>query len=188
MIRGYCILRGLSFIDDQFGSHEGERIKGRLSEAFQGAIVDLTPGEWCPRECYVELMHVIAGAKSDPEEVEAALVRCGESMAIEAHGTFLKLAINVMTPRLFAKKLPTMWDLNHKSSGELEIDASGASDGRFTLRLVGVGGYDHVALAYLGWIRRGLAKVGAAGARVAQHGWTPSSPGPDTVTYEVVLS
>lgn len=185
MIRGYCVLRGLTFVDEQFGSQGGRQLRSNLSPGFHSIVRDLTPNEWCPRECYVELMNGVAQMSGGDGSLEDVLVRAGESMAVEAHDTFLSLVMRVLTPKLFAKKLPGIWDMSHRSSGHFEVDLSTVDASRVSARLVGVAGFDHVGLAYLGWIRRGLAKIGVPAARVEQRGWTPNAPGPDTITFEI---
>ena len=52
-------------------------------------------------------------------------------------------------------------------------------------RLRGVGGYDHVAVFWLGFIEAVLAELGGPSATARQTGWSPTRPGPDEVVYEM---
>jgi len=185
MVRGYCILRALSFVDEYFGSQEGRALKERLTPEFEAATLNLHPNEWCPRECHVEVLRAIATARPGAEAAREVLVRYGESIAIEAHDTFLRLVMGVMTPTLFSKKLPGMWEINHRASGRMEVEMLDAERGRARVRLEGVAGYDHIAPAYEGWIKRGLARLGLRDAIVREGSWTLDTPGPDEVTFEV---
>jgi len=188
MIRGYSVKQQLNFLETQYEPAVSERLLAQIPERIRGALGSLKPAEWYPREYSVAVLRAIASHSGKNESaVQSDLVRCGTFIATEASNTFLKILMKMLTPALFAKKIPDFWQRDQKG-GRFEVDTSNTKDDRLQLRLCDVEGFDHIGLIGIGWISYGLKAMGKADVVVDQEGWSLSNPGPKNITYDVKWS
>jgi len=188
MIRGYSVKQQLRFLETQYDPIVSQRLIGTIPEDIRVAMADMKPAEWYPRRYSVAVLRAIASHRGNDERaVYDDLVRCGTFIATEASNTFLKILMKMLTPALFAKKIPEFWQRDQKG-GHFEIDTGKAKEGHLHLKLCDVEGFDHIALLSIGWISFGLKAMGKDDAVVKQHGWSLSSPGPKDISYEVTWS
>ncbi len=131
------------------------------------------------------MLRGIASVKNDDEGSYNDLVASGRFVATEATNTFLKLFMKVLTPTLFAKKVPDIWERDHKGSGRFETDVTKADEGRIGMKLVGADGSDHIGIAAIGFITYGLNNMGKRDIKVKQTGWSLATPSPHEVSYEI---
>lgn len=184
MIRGYAIIQTARYLQTQFSPEQSRRGMAALPAAIRDAIPTWKPGEWYPRETTIALYRAIAGLGGDEPKVYEDLVRCGEFIASEAAGTFLRLVMRIMTPVLFASKIPDFFRRDH-SAGSFEVDTSRAKEALISMRLVDVAGFDHIGVVSIGWIKFGMKSLGKTGVTIKQRGWTLAAPGPGEVSYEI---
>lgn len=184
-IRGYSVAQQAAFIDQHFDADTAARIKASLPDEVRDAIAGFQPAEWYPRSYSVAILTAIASAEADSDEAcYRRLVDCGKFISSEATNTFLRLLLKILTPTMFAKKVPTFWDRDMRG-GHFEVDLSGAKDKRIGMKLVDVEGFAHIGAVSAGFIEFGMEAVGEAGVKIAQSGWSLAQPGPAEVGYEV---
>jgi hypothetical protein len=187
MIRGYSVKQQAHFLQTQYDPSIRDQLLGNVPEEVRRALPQLKPAEWYPRSYSVSLLRAIASANRDERAVYDDLVRCGTFIATEATNTFLKLLMKVLTPTLFAKKIPEFWQRDQQG-GRFEVDVSRADSGRIGMKLCDIEGFDHIAIVSIGWIAFGMDAIGKRNVQVKQQGWSLSAPGPREVEYEVTWS
>lgn len=185
MIRGYSVQQQLHFLETQFEPATSSSLKRTIPDEIRTQLGDLKAAEWYPRAYSISVLRAIARHHGEDEKAAYEdLVRCGTFIAKEATNTFLKLLMRVLTPTLFAKKIPEFWKRDH-TAGHFTVDTSGAKDGVLQLELCDVEGFDHIGVVAIGWLSYGLTAMGKAGVVVSQTGWKLASPGPKSIQYRV---
>ena len=184
MIRGYAIIQTAKYLKTQFTAEQSRRGMDTLPSHIRDEIPSWQPGEWYPRELTIALYRAIAAIRNEEAGAYADLVGCGEFIASEATNTFLRLMMRIMTPILFAKKIPDFFRRDH-TVGRFEADTSRADQALITLRLTDVAGFDHIGIVAIGWIRFGMAALGKKNVTITQRGWTLAAPAPQDIEYEI---
>ncbi len=186
MLRGYTIKQTVSFIESpHFDAQIRRRILEELPSDVRGALPAIKPAEWYPRDYVMSMLRGIASVKNDDVGSYNDLVAYGGYVASEATNTFLKLFMKVLTPTLFAKKIPEIWQRDHKGSGQFEVDVTRANEGHIAMRLVGADGFDHIGIAAIGFITFGLSNMGKRDVQIKQTGWSLATPSPHEIKYQV---
>ena len=186
-IRGYSLKQTAKYLDTKFDAETRRRTAEGLPAAVRSMMSEFQPAEWYPREYSAALFRAIAAAKHDEQGSYHDLVQCGEYIASEATNTFLKLLMRIMSPTLFAKKVPEFWQRDQRG-GFFEVDTSRADDKRIGMRLAEVSGYDHIGIVSIGWIQFGMTALGKKDVKVQQEGWSLAKPGPTEIKYEITWS
>jgi len=181
-VRAYMARSAATFMQDTFGEAELARILKDVSPGARSAATALKPAEWCPVSEFAELLRALA-TKSDgkSEHARDRLVACGEFIAREATNTFLKIVIRMLTPSLFAKKLPDLWKRDC-SGGTFEVDAA---DNKLVIRLAGMDGFDHVPCTAAGFVKFALTTMGKTVEQVQIHNWSLTQPCADGARVEL---
>jgi hypothetical protein len=187
MIRGYSLKQTAKYIDSKFEPEARRRVQETLPAAVRGAIPTYEPAEWYPRDHSAALFRGIASIRNSEEASYQDLVGCGEFIASEATNTFLKLLMRIMSPTLFAKKIPEFWKRDQRG-GYFEADVSKADEALILMKLADVEGYDHIGIVSIGWILFGMNALGKKDVKVKQRGWSLDRPGPREVEYEITWS
>ena len=185
MVRGYWANGALSFIDNHYSASTSERLIGGLPRELRESVAQLGPAEWCPQSQHVELLNVIASVHDEEARAFEDLMEYGHYVGSEVIAGPLRQFMLVVTLKLFAKKLPQLWERDHLSSGSLETDIAWLDDGRLPLRLTGVQGYAHAGPAMLGWVKAALQRFVGKTVYVKQTGWSLSQPAPREIQCEV---
>jgi hypothetical protein len=182
-IRGYSLRQTARYLETKFDPDTRKRVIDAMPAGSRSMLSSFDAAEWYPREHSSVLFRAIAAARGG-EDAYQDLVNCGEFIASEATNTFLRLLMRIMTPTLFAKKVPEFWKRDHRG-GHFEVDVSRADDGRIGMKLVDVEDYDHIGIVSIGWIQFGMTALGKKGVTIKQDGWSLGSPRPKSVSYEV---
>jgi hypothetical protein len=188
MIRGYSLQQTSKYLQTALDADRGKRALETLPAEVRGQLDGFAPAEWYPRSYSAALFRAIAA--SQPADETAAyngLVSCGQFIATEATNTFLKLVMRIMTPTLFAKKIPDLWKRDQRG-GQFEADVSDAERGLIRMRLDDVAGYDHIGIVSIGWIKFGMAALGKKDVRINHSGWSLATPAPRTIEYQIAWS
>ncbi|HEU4582614.1 MAG TPA: hypothetical protein VFS67_30365 [Polyangiaceae bacterium] len=186
MLRGYILKQSVSFIESDYFSPQTRRaIFDGLPPEVSSALPVIKPAEWYSRDYLMEMLRGIARVKNTDAGAYEDLVAYGTYVSTEATNTFLKLLLKMLTPTLFAKKIPEVWQRDHRNSGAFEVDVQHANEGLIKLRLVGAGGFDHVGITSIGFISNALKTMGKSDVRMTQTGWSLATPGPDRIDYEL---
>lgn len=189
VLRGYTIKRTVTFLESGYFPAEVQRkIMEELPPEVKAALPQVQPAEWYPRTHLIPMLKGIVSVKNDDAGSYQDLVAYGSFVAAEATNTFLKLLMKILTPTLFAKKVPEFWQRDHQGSGRFEVDVQRADEGRIGMRLVGADGFDHICVAAIGFISFGLKSMGKRDVRVVQKGWSIATPSPHECSYEATWS
>ncbi len=185
MTRGYSMVSTLRFIEETYDSERQERIFAQLSPEVRSALRTYKGIEFYPVQHFTELLRGIAKEAGDDETaVRNEIARAGEFIAGVATSTFLKLLMKVLTPTLFAKKLPSLWERDNQG-GQFVADVSKADEGRLTLELKDIEGYDYIGPIALGWVRFAMSAMGEKVLESSLEGWSLANPSPKTVTLRL---
>lgn len=185
-IRGYSLRQTARYLETKFDADTRRRVIDGLPASSRTMLSSFDAGEWYSREHSSALFRAIAGARGG-DQAKDDLIACGEFIAGEATNTFLRLLMKIMTPTLFAKKVPDFWKRDHRG-GHFEVDVSKAGDGKIDLKLVDVGDYDHIGPVAIGWIKFGMTSLGKKDVKVDIDGWSLDNPNPPVVSYQVTWS
>ena len=185
MIRGHWLSSGAKFVKAHYPSDTGERLIGVLQKSLRLSLADVDPVQWYPRSVHVELLRAIAATRKDEATAYEDMLAYGRFVASEMASGSLELFTRIATTKLFAKKLPGLWQREHQEDGRLESDIAALDEARLPLRLVGANDYDHVGVMTLGWVGGTLAALGHKNLSIKQNGWTLKQPAPADMTAEV---
>jgi len=184
-IRGYSVQQQSRFLDSaHFPSARRSELRATLPAEIRDPHASLDPASWYPRGYAVSLFRAMTSHASSADEAYSTMVACGEFIGAEATNTFLKILMRLMTPGLFAKKLPTFWERDMQG-GRLEVGLEKVDDRRMTVRLVDVAGFDHIGPVTEGWVRFALRSIGNPVVEATQTGWSLETPGPHTFSLAV---
>ena len=141
-VRGYIVAKSAAYLRQLVGEADARRVFEGLSPQLSAAVGQAKPADWMPAAYSSEILRNIAAhAKGNDDKARDELIKCGRYIADEATNTFLKLLMRVLTPALFAKKLPSFWSRD-STHGKYEVDVT--SD-KITCRLKGMEVYEHIA-------------------------------------------
>lgn len=184
MIRGYSIKQQLHFLE-QCEPEVLSRWLATVPPDVKSTLDGLKAAEWYPRKYSVDILRAIAAHHGSNERATYdAMGHCGTFIAEEATNTFLKLLMKVLTPGLFAKKIPEFWKRDH-TGGHFEVNTEGAKTGSLELELCDVEGFDHIGAVAIGWMTYGFTAMGKRDVVVTQKGWSLATPGPANIRYHV---
>lgn len=176
--RGYSMLGTLKYIDSVIGAEGKERIVAQLSPDVRDALSSYKEIGWYPSHHFSELLRgIVKEGESTNQVAEEALVKTGQFVAGLAVNTFLRLLMKVLTPSLFAKKIPSLWERDNQG-GLIEADLKDADSGKIVFNLRDVGGYDYIVPVAGGWISFAMQAMGKTVLERKISGWTLEQPGP----------
>lgn len=187
LIRGHVIIHTAKFFRTQSDRSTSQALENELSMPLRAALEHLAPAAWYPRHFQVELLHALATVRGRGDAAYGEIMRCGAGM-VTVDNDFFKLLMKVLTPELFIKKLSKFWLRDHRHSGNIEIQSLEGTEFGGRLQLRDVGGYDHAAILWLGWVKRMLEVLAGPRSDVTQAGWSWSNPGPNEIIYEAKWS
>jgi hypothetical protein len=183
-VRGYTIQAAMAYLKEIQGEAEAARIVGALSPETRAAIAkaEAAAAAWGPVGPLSDLLNAIAATgKGDEDKARSLMVGCGTFMAREATNTFLRLLMRMLTPTLFAKKLPDLWrrDCTH---GTLSVDVG---EQKFQCRVSGAQGFAHAPCTIAGFITFTLQTMGKSIDKTAINGWSLATPSPSEAVIEM---
>lgn len=179
MIKGYLIVATGRFITGDAAVRE--RVPPEILEEIAKHEKSIKPNHWYPRPDIMVLWRAIA-AGSDEAAAYRDLVRCGDSIANYAAGTFLRLLLKMLTPRMFARKFPDLWAHDHQG-GHIENDK--IDDKSMTVTIKDIEGFDHASATAPGFISFALKAIGLQNVVTRSPNWSLKVPGPRDATIEV---
>lgn len=182
-VRGYAILTALKFVDTLTPA-EKERVLASLGPQGYDRLKDRKAIEWYPSADLSDIFEGLARlADGDSEKALDRFVKLGQFVGTAATNTFLRLFMRIMTPNLFASRLPNLFERDHKGAGKLVVTT--AEEGRLVCAFTGVKGFNHVTAVGAGWVAFGLEAMGKTVTERKCHGWSLEDPGPEEVVVEV---
>jgi|GEM_PF-1572825 len=181
-VRGYMVMHAARYLEGLLGDAESKRVFADFSPEAQRALDTTKHADWCPVSVFSELTRAIAKTSDgDEEKARELLVACGVFMAQEATNSFLKILMKILTPGLFAKKIPAIWSRDC-SQGELVSELSGH---KLVCHAYGMTGFDHVPCTAAGFVTFVLQRMGKPVSRTTIHGWSLETPYTDGARFEL---
>jgi len=184
-VRGYIVSTTASYLRHRMADQHA-KVFANLSPSLRKILDDIKPAQWYPVAAVSELNRVIvaeAGGNVD-ERARDELRKCGNHMAHEATNTFLKLFMKMLTPGLFAKKLPDLWSRDC-SGGRLVVSAD---DKKLSCQFFDAAGYDHLGAVATGYVGFALEAMGKKIDKVVLRDWSVQQPNFNGVSFDLVWS
>jgi len=171
--RSYMLINTANYLKHKLGAVEGQRLIESLSPATRGIVTAEKPASWSPMASYVELLKIVADqGKGDDAKARDSLIEAGRFVAQEASTTFLRLFLKMLTPNLFAKKVPTVWQRDF-SRGRAEAEIS---DKRLVFRMLDISEMDHIPCTAPGFISFAMESMGKSVKSINVHNWSLREP------------
>jgi hypothetical protein len=185
VVRGFWLTGGIKFMRTQYPADVNERLLGALPRPLRASLADIQPVQWYARSHHAEMLNAIVSAHRDETSAFESLIGYGQLVAGDIASGALRPLMQILTPKLLAKKLPQMWAGDHQADGALEVDTAQVDDGRLLLKLSHLQNYPHVGVVTLGWIKGFLTSLGRRDVTVKQTGWSLGQAGPSELNGEV---
>jgi hypothetical protein len=177
MIKGYCV-RGVAqhiLVTSELLQRLDPAVRLLAEQAAKGGS-----NEWRPRAQIITLLRAIASLHDNDEGARRALMAAGHRVGQGATNTFLRLLLKVLTPKIFAAKIPDFYKRDHRGG---HIDIVDLKDKSLHLRINDIAGFDHMAPLSAGWMSQGLSAMGVKLISVSATPWSLDSPAPPTVDF-----
>jgi hypothetical protein len=158
------------------------RIPSVQLDSLRAAEPDCKLTDWVAREEVTRILELIAASAPDEQTAHADIVRCGRAIGEQATSTFLKLLFKLLTPAMFARKLPDFWRRDHHE-GYAEVER--LETGHLVVDFKDIDGYTHAAPLIHGWVAYVLERVipSPLGA-VTCTPWSLAEPTASAVRFE----
>lgn len=180
--RGYLLLCGVAYLRKSAGEQRAKQILDGLSPETKQAIATAKDASWCPLKAMSEVHRAVASlGNGDDTSAQQHLIDCGKFTATEASNTFLRLLMKLLTPVLFAKKLPDLWARDCKV-GRFVVDVQ---DERIRNRLHDLTEWDHIGPVAAGYVTFALEAMGKTITKTEIHGWSLAKPSDPDCWFDV---
>jgi hypothetical protein len=164
------------------GEQEAKRVFAGLSQELRDVVSSPNPAGWYPVSLLSEITRSVAAmGEGNEDRARAALVRMGAANARAATNTFLRLLMRMLTPTIFARKLPDFWSRDC-TSGRLEVDVS---DRKLVCRLFNMTGFDHVVVTTAGYVGFAIEAMGKSIEKTTINNWSLETPCVDGAWLEL---
>lgn len=180
-VRAYMLLSNIEFLRQKLGQEQLGRIVEGLSPEARAIHTTAKAADWCPVGVYSEVLGAVAATAGGKEDLARdTLIASGEFVAREASNTFLRLLMRMLTPSLFAKKLPDLWKRDC-SRGRLEVEVT---DERLVCRMFETQEMDHAVCTGAGFVKFALESMGKSVQKVSIHNWSLAKPSGEGSWFE----
>jgi hypothetical protein len=184
-VRAYMVLSNFEFLRQKHGDEKFARVLETFSPETQHILRAAKQADWCPLASYSEVLRAVADMGNGKDELaREILITSGQFVAREATNTFLRLLMKMLTPPLFAKKLPDFWKRDC-TRGRLEVDVSTE---RLAVRMLEMKGLDHAVCAGAGFVKFALESMGKSVQNVTIHNWSLTNPCAEDSWFEFTWS
>ncbi len=136
---------------------------------------------WYPAAYFSDLNNAIAALGSNEREVYDHVVGGGTQIATNALNSFMRLMLRMLTPSMFAGKLPDLWRRDN-AFGSFEIVELYKHSAKARMEGAPV---DHISIAAIGYVKTALQAITGTDVRVKCHGWSVETPRPEVATYDI---
>lgn len=178
-VRSYMLLHTLEYLRN-LETQKG--LDPQIPDEIQRAVAKMGPADWCPGSWYVDIANALAKtANGDETRAKDLLIDAGTHVARTATNTFLRLLMKMLTPALFAKKMPDFWKRDC-TLGSLEVEVS---DRKIFCRLVDMEGFDHAVCTGAGFASYALQGMGKSVNSLILHDWSLAKPYVNGTSFEI---
>jgi uncharacterized protein (TIGR02265 family) len=181
LIKGVHILPLHDFIAELPDEERRARIYDRMQQDTREMLRTVQRDEWRPMALVADMNEAIYTSRDEPAHGYEDMVAAGKAIADYAAGTYVRLLIKLMTPKILASKWPAIWRKSH-SFGEMTCVLE--SDRLLRMTLADVRDYTHVAPFVVGFLTFSLNAMGLADADVA-HIERDASPNSSRYEFQI---
>ena len=182
--RGYMVQSVARYIDGTYDDEARRQILGRIDPDVRRMMESVNPVAWYPVQDVAKIFAAIAGHHEATDgNPRQALENVGRSIAEMATTMFLKLVLRILTPALFASKLPQFWSRDNRC-GTLRTVEFESGKKRLVATLDDVGDFDFIGAVAPGFLLFALEHLGYKNVRV-DYEWTPESARANSFRYEL---
>lgn len=168
-VRGYAITHAGEYLRQQ----GGDQAIAALSPALRQTLETAAAASWQPAAQMSEVFHAVAKlGKGDEAKARDHLEKCGEYQGMASSSTFLKLVMKVLTPSIFAKRVPTLWSRD-STVGTMDVELF---DDHIVIKFKNTEPLEHLAPTVIGYHRYVMKHMGINVIRSELHGWSLSQP------------
>jgi uncharacterized protein (TIGR02265 family) len=178
LVKGLHILPLHDFIAELHGEERRGLIYDRMRHDTREMLKIVQRDEWRPMALVADINDAIYVSRNEPAEGYADMVAAGKVIADYAAGTYVRLLIKLMTPKILASKWPDIWRKSH-NFGEMKCQLE--TDHLLRMTLEDVRDYTHVAPSIVGFLTFSLNAMGLPDAQVVQLDRDAS---PNSTRYE----
>jgi hypothetical protein len=175
-MRGYVLMSAVTYLRKAAGEQQAKKMLEGLSPETKQAVASAKEASWCSSKTIAEVYRGIASlSNGDEAAAQKSLIECGKYTAQEASNTFLRLLMKLLTPAMFAKKLPDLW-ARDCTVGKIVVEVH---DDRIRNRLVNMAGFDHIGPVAVGYVAFALEAMGKSITKTELHDWSLATAGKD---------
>lgn len=180
--RGYVLATTLKYCREGIHPSRRKKVLDRISAATVHTVETAQSSTWYTLEQEAEMLNAIAEASDgDAKIAEEDLIGSGVFAGAEATNTFLRLVMKVLTPALFAKKIPELYQRDN-NKGNVRVDVL---DEKFIGHFTDTSGFPHLAPMSAGWMRFALTSMGKEITSTKISNWTVQSADVPEFTIEM---
>lgn len=181
--RGYTLSGTLAHIEQNYDEATRTKMLDGLSPDLRATLRSINDVGWYPVAQAGELFGVLVAHHRETDgKPELALERVGRTLSSRAMNTFLKLLMKLMTPGLFARKLPDFWSRDNRC-GTLDAVFPEGEKQRILVTMRGVSEFHYIQGAVPGFVSAALEAMGCKNVKMTSD-WTAAQPGADVVKYD----
>jgi hypothetical protein len=181
-MRGYVPMSAATYLRNTAGEQTAARLLASMPAQARRSLETATQAGWCPAPDVAELFRVIASlGDGDEDRARNHLVECGKNAAREASNTFLRLLMKLLTPAMFAKKLPELWGRDC-TGGKITV---AVHEDRIVNHLLDMQSFDHIAPVAIGYVMFALEAMGKNITEHSLHGWSLAQPSAPDSWFEI---
>jgi hypothetical protein len=181
LIKGVHILPFVDFIHERYDDKRQQAIMEAMRPETLQMIKTIKRDEWRPAELVADVNRAIYDTSPTPDAGYDDIVAAGAASADYAAGTYVRLLIKLMTPKIMASKWPDIWKKSH-NFGVMKPRLEG--DRMLKLSLTDVAGYTHIGPCAVGFLSFSLHAMGLPDAKVIQFNRS-ASPNSESYEFEI---
>jgi uncharacterized protein (TIGR02265 family) len=182
LVKGVHILPLHDFIAELRGEERKAQIYDRMRQDTREMLKTVQRDEWRPMALVADINDAIYVSRNEPAEGYADMVAAGKVIADYAAGTYVRLLIKLMTPKILASKWPDIWRKSH-NFGDMKCELE--TDRLLRMTLDDVRDYTHVGPSIVGFLTFSLNAMGLPDAQVMQLDREAS---PNSTRYEFQIT
>ncbi len=147
--KGFYIESILNYVKTKFDAETTKQILSKIpSEVLNEKY---NPIEWYPNDYVTRVFDgIISSSGNDEKLVAQRLVGAGFALAEEGANRFMKYLFKVLTPKMFATKLPSLWTRHH-DFGELTLDLAHIDENSFSYNMTAYDGLHYIGIGWAEW-------------------------------------
>ena len=182
LIKGIHILPLHDFVNEHYDDDTRSAIYARMRQETRDMLAAVKRDEWRPMAHVADINAAIYASSKDPTTGYNDIIGTGKAIADYAAGTYVRLLIKLMSPKIMASKWPDIWKKSH-NFGDMKCKLE--ADRSLRMTLDDVRDYTHIGPCFVGFLTFSLNAMGLPDAKVVQLN---SDASPNSARYEFQLT